>query len=54
MTQPEQSQVFEGTDVEVDPDDAKAADEPATSDPEQLTDGGAMGGTGGKDAGGAG
>lgn len=55
MTQPEQPQVFEGTDVEVDPTEIeKPEDQPATSDAEQLTDDGDMGGTGGQDAGGAG
>jgi len=56
MTQPEQSpQVFDGVDVEVDPLALEQpVEEPASSDPEQSTDDSSMGGTGGKDAGGAG
>lgn len=55
MTQPDSTpQVFEGTDVEVDPTQLEADDEPASSDPEEMTDDGSMGGTGGEDAGGAG
>jgi hypothetical protein len=56
MTSPQDSpQVFEGTDIEVDPDELEAPQEPATTDPEQQTDGSdAMGGTGGENAGGAG
>lgn len=55
MTTPQDSpQVFQGTDISVDPDDIKSAeDTPATSDPEQTSDD-AMGGTGGENAGGAG
>ena len=55
MTQPDDSpQVFHGTDIEVDPDDLKVDEEtkPATTDPEELTDDGRLGGAGG--AGGAG
>ena len=56
MTQPEQSpQVFDAVDVEVDPADLdEPTEEPATSDPEKMTDDGAMGGTCGENAGGAG
>ena len=56
MTHPEGTpQVFEGTDIEVDPDEVDGiedADTPATSDPEQTDD--TLGGTGGGNAGGAG
>jgi len=55
MTQPEQPQVFEGTDVVVDPAQIEEPEEqPASSDAEQMTDDGDMGGTGGGNAGGAG
>lgn len=57
MTQPEPApQVFDGTDieVEVDPTELGTDDEPASSDPQEMTDDGSMGGTGGEDAGGAG
>ena len=57
MTQPKDTPlVAEGTDISVDPAQVEDADAPtpATSDPEQLTDDGALGGTGGPDAGGAG
>lgn len=56
MTSPQDSpQVFDGTDIVVDPDDLETPAEPATSDPDQRTDDhGAMGGTGGDNAGGAG
>jgi hypothetical protein len=53
MTQPEDTpQVFEGIDIEVDPKDLDPEHEPATTDPEELTDDGRLGGVGG--AGGAG
>lgn len=53
MTTPEDSpQVFEGTDISVEPSDLETDDKPATTDPEELTDDGALGGAGG--AGGAG
>ena len=53
MTQPEDSsQVFHGTDIEVDPDELDVDHKPATTDPEELTDDGRLGGAGG--AGGAG
>ena len=53
MTQPQDSpQVFEGTDISIAPEDveqeAEVADKPATTDPEELTDDGAMGGAGGQ------
>ena len=55
MTQPEPApQVFDGTDIEVDPTALDTDDEPASSDPKEMTDDGSMGGTGGEDAGGAG
>ena len=55
MTQPPDSpQVFEGTDITVDPDELETPDEPATTDAEQLTDDGGQGGVGGENAGGAG
>jgi hypothetical protein len=40
--------VLDGTDVSADPDDLETTEAPATSDPEQLTDGGELGGTGGQ------
>ncbi len=49
---PDTAPVLEGTDVSADPQDLETTDLPATSDPEQLTDGGELGGAGG--AGGAG
>ena len=49
---PDSAPVLDGTDVSADPDDLETDDLPATSDPEQLTDGGELGGAGG--AGGAG
>ncbi len=49
MTTPQDSpQVFEGTDISVDPKDLDVQDTPATSDPEQLTDDGKLGGAGGQ------
>ena len=59
MTQPQDSpQVFDGIDIEVDPDDVEtpdAEDQPATSDAERFReDGDTQGGTGGLDSGGAG
>jgi hypothetical protein len=57
MTQPQDSpQVFEGTDISVEPEELKAKEAtPATSDPEQMTGGDdELGGTGGENAGGAG
>ena len=56
MTTPEDSpQVFEGTDISVDPEELEEAGTPATSDPEQMTEAdGDLGGTGGENAGGAG
>ena len=55
MSQPSQNDtapVLDGTDVSVDPADLETEDTPATTDPEQMTDDGALGGAGG--AGGAG
>ena len=40
--------VLDGTDVSADPDDLDVQDLPATSDPEQLTDEGRLGGAGGQ------
>ena len=40
--------VLDGTDVTADPADLEPADRPATSDPEQLTDEGRLGGAGGQ------
>jgi hypothetical protein len=39
--------VLDGTDVSADPDDLEVGDRPATTDPEQLTDEGQLGGAGG-------
>ncbi len=48
MTQPQDSpQVFEGTDISVDPEELEVEDKPATTDPEELTDDGELGGAGG-------
>ena len=48
MTTPEDSpQVFQGTDIEVDPSELETEDEPATTDPDEMTDDGDLGGTGG-------
>ena len=58
MTQPadqnrtDDAPVLDGTDITADPQDLETDDHPATSDPEQLTDEGRLGGAGG--AGGAG
>ena len=40
--------VLDGTDVSADPADLEVDDRPATTDPEQLTDDGALGGAGGQ------
>ncbi|MHB8960606.1 MAG: hypothetical protein ACYDAN_13380 [Candidatus Limnocylindrales bacterium] len=55
MTQPENdpAELEQGTDVTAGPLDG-SADTPASSDPDEMTDDGEMGGTGGKNAGGAG
>lgn len=48
MTTPEDSpQVFEGTDISVDPSEVAAEDSPASTDPEESTDDGSLGGAGG-------
>lgn len=54
MTQPDDAPALEeGTDIT--PEDASSsADRPASSDPDEMTDDGKMGGTGGENAGGAG
>jgi hypothetical protein len=44
----ETAPVLDGTDVSADPDDLEVEDRPATTDPEQLTDDGALGGAGGQ------
>ena len=49
MTQPDDTApVLDGTDVTADPDDLEVEDRPATTDPEQLTDEGRLGGAGGQ------
>ena len=49
MTQPEDNPpVLDGTDISADQVDLDSTDTPATSDPEELTDDGAMGGAGGQ------
>jgi hypothetical protein len=49
MTTPEDSpQVFDGTDISVDPSELETEETPATSDPEELTDDGKLGGAGGQ------
>ena len=52
MTQPDDTPpVLEGTDISADPQDLDTppdAARPATTDPEQLTDDGALGGAGGQ------
>ena len=53
MTQPDSGDLGEGTDISAGPLD-DSADTPATSDPDEMTDDGSMGGTGGENAGGAG
>lgn len=53
MTQPDFPALEPGTDVEAGPLDG-SADTPASSDPDEMTDDGEMGGTGGENAGGAG
>ena len=40
--------VLSGTDISADPQDLETSETPATSDPEQLTDGGELGGAGGQ------
>ena len=45
--QPDTAPVLDGTDVGADPADLDA-DTPATSDPEQMTDDGELGGVGGQ------
>jgi hypothetical protein len=53
MTTPDDSpQVFDGIDIKIEPEDLKQPDQAATTDPEELTDEGRLGGAGG--AGGAG
>jgi hypothetical protein len=51
MTQPEDAPpIGESTDIDLDAAQVEAADDadtPATSDPDELTDDGALGGTGG-------
>ncbi len=55
MTTPDDSpQVFEGTDISVDPEELGKEETPATSDPEEMSGGDDLGGTGGENAGGAG
>lgn len=58
MTEPDRSDdstpaLDEGTDVTIDDAD-DSADTPATSNPDEMTDDGDMGGTGGRNPGGAG
>ena len=52
MTQPDDTMpVLSGTDISADPADLEVqddADTPATSDPEQMSDGGELGGAGGQ------
>ena len=49
MTQPDDTApVFEGTDISADPEALETDDLPATSDPEELTDEGRLGGAGGQ------
>ena len=51
MTQPDSTpQVFDGTDIEVDPKDLEPQDEhkPATTNPDEMTDEGRLGGAGGQ------
>ena len=53
MTEPDSPDLEPGTDVTAgDLDDS--LDTPASSDPDEMTDDGEMGGTGGENAGGAG
>ena len=48
-------QVFDGTDIEVSPEEVEGDEQPATSAAEAFReDGDTLGGTGGRDAGGAG
>ncbi|MEX2291212.1 MAG: hypothetical protein WD794_12905 [Mycobacteriales bacterium] len=48
MTQPDSTpQVSEGTDITADPDNLETEDRPASTDPEQLTDDGRLGGVAG-------
>lgn len=55
MTRPDDSApaLDDGTDITVEDADS-SADTPASSDPDEMTDDGSMGGTGGENAGGAG
>ena len=53
MTEPDSPDLEEGTDITAGPLD-DSADTPASSDPDEMTDDGKMGGTGGENAGGAG
>jgi hypothetical protein len=49
MTQPDDNPpVFDGTDISADPEDLETEERPATTDPEQMTDGGRLGGAGGQ------
>ena len=49
MTQPQDSApVLDGTDISADPADLDTTETPATTDPEQLTDDGELGGAGGQ------
>ncbi len=49
MTNPDDTpQVLEGTDVEIDAQDLDVDEKPATTDPEQMTDDGALGGAAGQ------
>ena len=49
MTSPEDTApVLDGTDVTVDPQDLDVDERPATSDPDELTDEGRLGGAGGQ------
>ena len=53
MTEPDAPALEEGTDITAGPLD-DSLDTPASSDPDEMTDDGEMGGTGGENAGGAG
>ena len=49
MTEPDDTApVLDGTDITADPADLEVEERPATSDPEQLTDEGRLGGAGGQ------
>lgn len=56
MTRPDDSApaLDDGTDITVDDAADSSIDTPASSDPDEMTDDGSMGGTGGENAGGAG